>query len=75
MHANDREEVTDISAGEIAAGVGLKGASTGDTLSDVDRPVALGQITFPEPVISLSIEPKSKADRDKLGESLRKLQE
>ncbi|MCA9397430.1 elongation factor G, partial [candidate division WWE3 bacterium] len=75
MHANDREEVTDISAGEIAAGVGLKGATTGDTICTPDRPVALGQISFPEPVISLSIEPKSKADRDKLGESLRKLQE
>lgn len=75
MHANDREEIKDISAGEIGAAVGMKNASTGDTLSNPDEIVMLEAISFPEPVISLSIEPKSKADRDKLGESLRKLQE
>ncbi|MCA9389966.1 elongation factor G [candidate division WWE3 bacterium] len=75
MHANHREEVKEVSAGEIAAAVGLKDASTGNTITAPDRPIALGEITFPDPVISLSIEPKSKADRDKLGESLRKLQE
>jgi elongation factor G len=75
MHANQREEIKDVSAGEIAAAVGMKDAITGDTLSDPETAVALGEITFPEPVISLSIEPKSKADRDKLGESLKKLQE
>ncbi len=75
MHANQREEVKDVSAGEIVAAVGLKDAATGNTISAADMPVALGEITFPEPVISLSIEPRAKADRDKLGEALRKLQE
>lgn len=75
MHANHREEVRDLQAGEIGAAVGLKDASTGQTLCDPNHPVHLEEITFPEPVISLSIEPQSKSDRDKLGESLRKLQE
>lgn len=75
MHANHREEVKDLQAGEIGAAVGLKDASTGQTLCDPNNPVHLEEITFPEPVISLSIEPQSKSDRDKLGESLRKLQE
>src|SRR5258708_8940796 len=67
MHANDREEVEEIYAGEIAAIVGLKNTTTGDTLCDPDKPIILEKITFPEPVIGIRIEPKTKAD-DGFGE-------
>lgn len=73
MHANKREEVKEVYAGDIAAIVGLKGTSTGDTLCDVDHPVLLEKITFPEPVISVAIEPKTKADQEKMGMALRAL--
>jgi len=67
MHANKREEVTSVSAGEIIACVGLKTALTGDTLCDPDRPVLLESIEFPEPVMQIAIEPKTKADQEKMG--------
>ncbi len=73
MHANHREEVKEIFAGEIGAAVGLKFTRTGDTLSDEDKPILLEQIVFPEPVISVRIEPKTKADQEKMGFALRKL--
>ena len=73
MHANDREEIEEIRAGEIGAAVGLKNTTTGDTLSDEKRPVILEQIVFPEPVISQKIEPKTKADQEKMGLALRRL--
>jgi elongation factor G len=73
MHANKREEIKEVYAGDIAAAVGLKTATTGDTLSDENRPIVLESIDFPEPVISIAIEPKSKADQEKLGLSLQKL--
>jgi elongation factor G len=73
MHANKREEIKEVYAGDIAAAVGLKNTSTGDTLCDESRPIVLEAIEFPEPVISIAIEPKSKADQEKLGGSLRKL--
>ena len=75
MHSNSREEVEEIFAGDIAATVGLKCTSTGHTLCDESRPIVLEKITFPEPVISISIEPKTKADQDKLAASLKKLSE
>jgi elongation factor G len=75
MHANHREDRTEIFAGDIAAAVGLKGATTGDTLADPGHPVILESIEFPEPVISVAIEPKTKADQDRLAESLMKLAE
>src|SRR5213078_2152773 len=67
MHANHREEREAIMAGEIAAGVGLKNTTTGDTLSAESAPIVLESMTFPDPVISVAVEPKSKADQDKLG--------
>ena len=73
MHANKREEIKEVYAGDIAAAVGLKTATTGDTLCDEDDPIVLESIDFPEPVISIAIEPKSKADQEKLGLSLQKL--
>ncbi|MEK7589253.1 MAG: elongation factor G [Patescibacteria group bacterium] len=73
MHANDREEVKEIYAGNIAATVGLKDTRTGDTLCDPDNPILLEGIDFPEPVISLRIEPKTKADQEKMGMALKKL--
>ncbi|MGB5810238.1 MAG: elongation factor G [Polyangiales bacterium] len=73
MHANNREELKEIRAGNIAAGVGLKTATTGDTLCDSRAPVILERMDFPEPVISVAIEPKTKADQDKLGVGLNKL--
>jgi elongation factor G len=73
MHANHREEIDEVSAGDIAAAVGLKNTRTGDTLCVQDKPVILESMKFPEPVIAVSIEPKSKADADKLTESLTKL--
>jgi len=73
MHANKREEVKEVYAGDIAAVIGLKHSTTGDTLCDDRRPVILEAIEFPEPVISIAIEPKSKADQDRLGMALSKL--
>lgn len=75
MHANAREEVQEVYAGEIAAMVGLKYTTTGDTLCDEKKPIILEQITFPEPVIDIAIEPKTKADQEKLGIALRRLAE
>ncbi len=75
MHANDREEVEEIYAGEIAAIVGLKDTTTGDTLCDPDRRIVLEKITFPEPVIGIRIEPKTKADQEKMGTALHRLAE
>ena len=73
MHANKREEIQEALAGDIAAAVGLKATRTGDTLSDADHPVILESIEFPEPVIDIAIEPKTKADQEKLSSSLAKL--
>ena len=75
MHANHREERDEIGAGEIAAGVGLKQTTTGDTLAIESAPIVLESMTFPEPVISVAVEPKSKADQDKLGSGLARLAE
>ena len=75
MHANHREEIPSVSAGDIAAVIGLKTTFTGDTLSDVASPVVLESITFPEPVISVSIEPKTRVDQDKMGAALGRLAE
>jgi elongation factor G len=75
MHANHREEIQSVSAGNIAAAVGLRGTVTGDTLSDPDRPILLEAIRFPEPVIDIAIEPKTKADQDKMGMALARLSE
>ena len=75
MHANDREEVKEVYAGEIAAIIGLKDTRTGDTLCAIERPVILEKIEFPEPVVSLRIEPKTKADQEKMGIALRRLSE
>ena len=75
MHANHREEIKEAYAGEIVALVGLKDTGTGDTLCDEKAPIALEKITFPEPVISLAIEPKTKADQEKLGLALKRLSE
>ncbi|MEY4744973.1 MAG: elongation factor [Candidatus Parcubacteria bacterium] len=75
LHANSREDVDEIQAGDIAAAVGLKSTFTGDTLCDENRPVMLEHITFPEPVISLAVEPKTKADQEKMGVALQKLAE
>jgi elongation factor G len=75
MHANHREEQDEIYAGDIAAGVGLKQTSTGDTLCAPDAPVVLETISFPEPVVHVSIEPKTKADQEKLGVALARLAE
>ncbi len=72
MHANKREEISEVLAGDIAA-VGLRDTTTGDTLCDPAHPIVLESIEFPEPVIRIAIEPKTKADQDKLGESLNKL--
>ncbi|MGH7252248.1 MAG: elongation factor G [Nitrospiraceae bacterium] len=73
MHANKREDITMVFAGDIVAAVGLKGATTGDTLCDEKHPVLLEIIKFPEPVIAMAIEPKTKQDQEKLGFSLQKL--
>jgi len=73
IHANDREEIKEVYAGGIAAIVGLKSTKTGDTLCDPEKPIILEQIDFPEPVISLRIEPKTKADQEKMGIALKKL--
>jgi elongation factor G len=75
MHANHREEVEEIAAGNIGAVIGLKSTTTGDTLSDPNEPVILESITFPEPVISVSVEPKTRSDQDKMGNALARLAE
>lgn len=75
MHANDREQIDEVRTGDIAAIVGLKQTVTGHTLCDIDHPIVLEPMKFPEPVISIAIEPKTKADQDKLGNSLAKLAE
>lgn len=75
MHANSREEIKEVKAGDIAATVGLKNTMTGNTLCDEGHPIVLESIEFPEPVISIAIEPKTKADQEKLGLSLQKLAE
>jgi len=75
LHANSREDVEEIMAGDIAAAVGLKSTFTGDTLCDENRPIVLEQIVFPAPVISLAVEPKTKADQEKMGLALQKLAE
>ncbi len=75
MHANKREEVDIMYAGDIGAAIGLKGSRTGDTLADPNDPIVLESMSFPEPVIRVAIEPKTKADQDKLSEALQKLAE
>ena len=73
MHANSREEIKAVCAGDIAAAVGLKDVTTGDTLCDVDRPITLERMEFPDPVIAVAVEPKTKADQEKMGVALQKL--
>jgi elongation factor G len=73
MHANKREEISEVWAGDIAAAVGLKNVTTGDTICDPKHPVVLESMSFPEPVIAVSIEPKTKSDQEKLGTALGKL--
>lgn len=75
MHANNREELKEIHAGNIGAAVGLKDTHTGDTLCDPENPIILEKIIFPEPVVSLRIEPKTKQDQEKMGSALRRLSE
>lgn len=75
MHANHRQEIDEVHAGDIAAAVGLKDTTTGDTLCDEKAPIILESMTFPEPVINIAIEPKSKADQDKMALALQKLAE
>ena len=73
MHANQREELKEVCAGDIAAAVGLKEATTGDTLCDPDHPIVLERMIFPEPVISQAVEPKTKADQERMGMALNRL--
>jgi len=73
MHANDRKEIKEVRAGDIAAAVGLKSTTTGDTLCDESKPIILERMEFPDPVISVAIEPKTKADQEKMGVALGKL--
>ncbi len=73
MHANDREEIKEVHAGDIAAAVGLKDVTTGDTLTDVKNIITLERIEFPEPVIAVAVEPKTKVDQEKMGIALQKL--
>jgi len=73
MHANQREEIKEVRAGDIAAAVGLKEATTGDTICDMDKPIILERMVFPEPVISQAVEPKTKADQEKMGIALNRL--
>jgi elongation factor G len=75
MHANHREDIEDVFSGDIVAAVGLKGTTTGDTLAAVQAPIQLLSMAFPAPVISIAIEPRTKADQDKLGDGLRRLSE
>ncbi|MCL6264030.1 elongation factor G [Craterilacuibacter sp. RT1T] len=73
MHANDRIEITEVRAGDIAAGIGLKDVTTGETLCAVDAPIILERMEFPEPVIHVAVEPKTKADQEKMGVALNRL--
>ena len=73
MHANNREEIKEVRAGDIAAAVGLKDATTGDTLTALDKPIILERMEFPEPVIHVAVEPKTKADQEKMGLALNRL--
>jgi elongation factor G len=73
MHSNDRKEIKEVRAGDIAAAVGLKDVTTGDTLCDIKHPITLERMEFPEPVIAVAVEPKTKADQDKMGMALMKL--
>src|SRR5690606_15007850 len=73
MHSNSREEIKEVYAGDIAACIGLKDVTTGDTLCDIDNKIVLERMEFPEPVISVAVEPKSKADQEKMGIALGKL--
>ncbi|HLA25169.1 MAG TPA: elongation factor G [bacterium] len=75
MHANHREDIPEVSAGNVVAAVGLRDTATGDTLCDADRPIVLESMQFPDPVIAVAVEPKSKADEDKLSAALAKLAE
>jgi elongation factor G len=75
MHANHREEIEEVRAGDIAAAIGLRKTTTGDTLSDEQHPIILESMSFPEPVIHIAVEPKTKADQDKMGIALQKLAE
>src|SRR5438105_4237918 len=75
MHANHREEIPEVYAGDIAAAIGLKQTTTGDTLADENNPILLESIQFPDPVISVAIEPRTKADQEKMGQALAKLAE
>jgi elongation factor G len=73
MHSNDRKEIKEVYAGEIAAAVGLKDVTTGDTLCDLKKPITLERMEFPEPVISVAVEPRTKVDQEKMGTALSKL--
>ena len=73
MHSNDRKEIKEVHAGDIAAAVGLKDVTTGDTLCDIKKPIMLERMEFPEPVIAVAVEPRTKADQDKMGTALMKL--
>ena len=73
MHASEREEIKEVRAGDIAAAVGLKDVTTGDTLSDPDDVIMLEKMEFPAPVISVAVEPKTKADQEKMGIALQRL--
>ena len=73
MHANEREEIKEVRAGDIAAAVGLKDVTTGDTLCDIDSVITLEKMIFPEPVIAMAIEPKTKSDQEKMGVALSRL--
>ncbi|BBN55171.1 elongation factor G 1 [Pseudomonas chlororaphis subsp. aurantiaca] len=73
MHANQREEIKEVRAGDIAALIGMKDVTTGDTLCDINKPIILERMDFPEPVISVAVEPKTKADQEKMGIALGKL--
>src|SRR5581483_9002631 len=75
LHADKREDLEDVEAGDIAAIVGLKGTTTGNTLSDAAQPIVLESITFPEPPVSIAIEPKTKADQEKMATALQRLAE
>src|SRR5439155_20508572 len=75
MHANEREEVPEVFAGDIAAAVGIKQIVTGDTLCAPDKPILLENITFPEPVIKVAVEPKTKSDQEKMSVALGRLAE
>merc|ERR1712065_124273 len=73
MHANDREEIKEVRAGDIAALIGMKDVTTGDTLCAIDKPIVLERMDFPEPVISVAVEPRTKADQEKMGVALNRL--